>query len=247
MSDLFSPFSVLRGARSADEVLRSRHVAGALFRRFARRNAALCPRRRSSTCAVARNGKHRSPTSDEVPQVKVENRKTAVPFARARVRVCQSVSVFCLHLFTHMPQNFDSQINRGEGFAKILHILLFPRGFFFDNPLFSNALSLITTKNGKFDQCLRLPEPLRGVLFSSKGSVGATTHNPFIQAGCEAHFCRSVLDSAWQTARISTAIWGEVAVAVFLHGRTRKREPQSTKPSHLSNYESTICTIRVKR
>lgn len=29
---------------------------------------------------------------------------------------------------------------------KSLHILLFPRGFFFDNPLFSNALSLITTK-----------------------------------------------------------------------------------------------------
>lgn len=130
MSDLFSPFSVLRGARSADEVLRSRHVAGALFRRFARRNAALCPRRRSSTCAVARNGKHRSPTSDEVPQVKVENRKTAVPFARARVRVCQSVSVFCLHLFTHMPQNFDSQINRGEGFAQNPPHFAFSSGLF---------------------------------------------------------------------------------------------------------------------
>ena len=56
--------------------------------------------------------------SDEVPQVKVENRKTAAPLARARVRACQSVSVFCLHLFTHMPQNFDSQINRGEGFVQ---------------------------------------------------------------------------------------------------------------------------------
>lgn len=56
--------------------------------------------------------------SDEVPQVKVENRETDAPFARARVRACQSVSVFCLHLFTHMPQNFDSQINRGEDFAE---------------------------------------------------------------------------------------------------------------------------------
>ena len=84
--------------------------------------------------------------SDEVPQVKVENRKTAAPFARARVRACQSVSVFCLHLFTHLPQNFDSQINRVKALLKSLHILLFPRGFFFDNPLFSNTLPLFTTK-----------------------------------------------------------------------------------------------------
>ena len=56
--------------------------------------------------------------SDEVPQVKVENRETAAPIARARVRSRQSVFVFCLHLFTHMPQNSDSQINRGEGFAQ---------------------------------------------------------------------------------------------------------------------------------
>ena len=56
--------------------------------------------------------------SDEVPQVKVENRKTAAPFARERVRACQSVSVFYLHLFTRMPQNSDSQINRGEDFAQ---------------------------------------------------------------------------------------------------------------------------------
>ena len=168
----------------------------------------------------------------------------------SRGRAYAHVSLFPFFAFTSSPTCHKTVIHRSIGvkaLLKTLHILLFPRGFFFDNPLFSNALSLITAKNGKFDQCLRLPEPLRGVLFSSKGSVGATTHNPFIQAGCEAHFCRSVLDSAWQTARISTAIWGEVAVAVLLHGRTRKREPQSTKPSHLSNYESTICTIRVKR
>ena len=76
-----------------------------------------------------------------------------------------------------------------KALLKILHILLFPRGFFFDNPLFSNALSLITAKkNGKFDQCLRPPEPLRGVLLSSKGSVGATTHKPFIHGGLRSTF-----------------------------------------------------------
>jgi len=68
--------------------------------------------------------------SDEVPQVKVENRKTAAPFARARVRACQSVSVFCLHLFTHMPQNFDSQTNRGEGFAQNPPHFAFSSGLF---------------------------------------------------------------------------------------------------------------------
>ena len=67
--------------------------------------------------------------SDEVPQVKVENRKTAA-FARARVRACQSVSVFCLHLFTHMPQNFDSQINRGECFAQKPPHFAFSSGLF---------------------------------------------------------------------------------------------------------------------
>ena len=71
---------------------------------------------------------------DEVPQVKVENRKTAAPFARSRVRACQSVSVFCLHLFTHMPQNSDSQINKGEGFAqKPPHFAYFP-GLFLRQP-----------------------------------------------------------------------------------------------------------------
>lgn len=73
--------------------------------------------------------------SDEVPQVKVEHRETAAPFARERVRACQSVSVFCLHLFTHMPQNSDSQINRGEGFAQNPpHFAYFP-GLFLRQPV----------------------------------------------------------------------------------------------------------------
>ena len=75
-----------------------------------------------------------------------------------------------------------------KALLKSLHILLISRGFFFDNPLFSNALPLFTTTNGKFDQCLRPPEPLRGVLFSSKGSVGATTHKPFIHGGLRSTF-----------------------------------------------------------
>ena len=185
--------------------------------------------------------------SDEVPQVKTENRKTATPFARARVRACQSVSVFCLHLFTHMPQNSDSQINRGEGFIqKPPHFAYFSGPFLRQSAVIQN-LAPLHHKNGKFDQCLRPPKPLRGVLFSSKGSVGAATHSPFIQAGCEAHFCRSVPIPTCQTARIATSKRGEVAVTVLLHGRTRKREPQSAKSSHLSNYESTPCAIRVKR
>lgn len=68
--------------------------------------------------------------SDEVPQVKVEHRETAAPLARACVRACQSVSVFCLHLFTHMPQNSDSQINRGEDFAQKPPHFAFSSGLF---------------------------------------------------------------------------------------------------------------------
>lgn len=127
--------------------------------------------------------------SDEVPQVKVENRKTAAPFARARVRACQSVSVFCLHLFTHMPQNSDSQINRGEGFAeKPPHFAYFPRLFLRQSAVFQRFVPYHHKKNGKFDQCLRPPEPLRGVLFSSKRSVGAATHKPFIHGGLRSTF-----------------------------------------------------------
>ena len=101
------------------------------------------------------------------------------------------ISLFPFFAFTSSPTCRKTVIHRSIGvkvLLKILHILLFPRGFFFDNPLFPSALSLFTTKNGKFDQCLRPPKPLRGVLFSSKGSVGAATHKPFIHGGLRSTF-----------------------------------------------------------
>ena len=118
--------------------------------------------------------------SDEEPQVKTENRETAAPFARARLRACQSVSVFCLHLFTHMPQNSDSQINRGEGFTQKPPHFAYFSGLFLRQSAVIQNLAPLHHKNTKFDQCLRPPEPLHDVLFSSKGSVGAATHKPFI-------------------------------------------------------------------
>ena len=121
--------------------------------------------------------------SDEEPQVKTENRETAAPFARARVRACQSVSVFCLHLFTHMPQNSDSQINRGEGFAQKPPHFAYFSGLFLRQSAVIQNIAPLHHKKAKFDQCLRPPKPLCGVLFSSKGSVGAATHKPFIPGG----------------------------------------------------------------
>ena len=46
----------------------------------------------------------------------------ATPFRVAffmclRVRVCQALFVFCLHLFTHQRQRVDRQRVRGEGFC----------------------------------------------------------------------------------------------------------------------------------
>lgn len=186
--------------------------------------------------------------SDEVPQVKVENRKTAAPFARERVRACQSVSVFCLHLFTHMPQNFDSQINRGEGFVQNPpHFAYFPGLFHRQSAVSQRFVPYHHKKMGNSINVCDRRNHCAVCFFRARVRSAPQRTNLSFTADCEAHFCRSVLDSAWQTARISTAIWGEVAVTALLHGRTRKREPKSTKPSHLSNYGSTLCVIRVKR
>ena len=86
------------------------------------------------------------PYSDEVPQVKVENRETAT---LSRGRAYAHVSLFPFFAFTSSPTCHKSVIHRSIGvkaLLKSLHILLFPRGFFFDNPLFSNALYLFSTK-----------------------------------------------------------------------------------------------------
>ena len=186
--------------------------------------------------------------SDEVPQVKVENRKTAAPFARARVRACQSISVFCLHLFTHMPQNNDSQINRGEGFAqKPPHFAYFPGLFLRQPAVFQRFVPYHRKKMGNSINVCDRRNHCVVCFFRARVRSAPQRTNLSFTAGCEAHFYRSVLDSAWQTARISTSKWGEAVVTALLHGRTRKCEPQSAKSSHLSNYESTLCVIRVKR
>lgn len=186
--------------------------------------------------------------SDEVPQVKVENRETAAPFSRARVRACQSVSVFCLHLFTHMPQNFDSQINRGEDFAKKPPHFAFSSGLFLrQSAVFQRFVPYHRKKMGNSINVCDHRNHCAVCFFRARLRSAPQCTALSFRRVAKHIFCRSVLDSAWQTARISTAIWGEVAVTALLHGRTRKREPKSTKPSHLSDYESTICTIRVKR
>ena len=146
MSDLFSRIFVLRGARSADEVLRFRHIAGALFRRFALRNAALCPRRRGSTCAVARNGKHRSPTRMKCHRCRPRIEKR-LPLSRERAYA--HVSLFPFFAFTSSPTCHKIVIHRSIGVKvlfKSLHILPISRGFFFDNPLLFKILLLFTTK-----------------------------------------------------------------------------------------------------
>lgn len=185
---------------------------------------------------------------DEVPQVKVKNRETAAPFARARVRACQSVSVFCLHLFTHMPQNSDSQINRGEGFAQKPPHFAFSSGLFHrQSAVFQRFVPYHRKKMGNSINVCDRQNHCAVCFFRARVRSAPQRTNLSFTAGCEAHFCRSVLDSAWQTARISTSKRGEAVVTALLHGRTRKREPKSTKPSHLSNYESTLCVIQVKR
>lgn len=168
--------------------------------------------------------------SDEVPQVKVENRETAAPFSRARVRACQSVSVFCLHLFTHMTQNSDSQINRGEDFAQKPPHLAFSSGLFLrQSAVFQRFVPYHRKKMGNSINGCDRRNHCAVCFFRARVRSAPQRTNLSFTAGCEAHFYRSVLDSAWQTARISTSKWGEAVVTVLLHGRTRKCEPQSAK------------------
>ena len=120
--------------------------------------------------------------------MKVENRERLL---LSHERAYAHVSLFPFFAFTSSPTCRKTVIHRSIGvkvLIKSLHILPISRGFFFDHPLFSNALPVFSTKNGKFDQCLRPPEPLRGVLFSRKGSVGAATHKPFIHGGLRSTF-----------------------------------------------------------
>lgn len=135
--------------------------------------------------------------SDEVPQVKVENRERLL---LSHERAYAHVSLFPFFAFTSSPTFRKTVIHRSIGvkaLLKSLHILLFPRGFFFDNPLFSNALSLITAKKmgNSINGCDRRNHCAVCFFRARVRSVQQRT-NLLFPADCEAHFYRSVLDSA---------------------------------------------------
>lgn len=186
--------------------------------------------------------------SDEEAQVKTENRETAAPFARARVRACQSVSVFCLHLFTHMPQNSDSQINRGECFTQKPPHFAYFSGLFLRQSAVFQCFARFQHKKWEIRSMSATAGTIARCAFFEQGFGRRRNAQTFHSRRVAKHiFCRSVPIPTWQPARISTSKWGEAVVTVLPHGRTRKREPKSTKSSHLSNYYSTLCAIRVKK
>lgn len=118
--------------------------------------------------------------ADEVPQVKTENRETA---ALSRERAYAHVSLFPFFAFTSSPTCRKTVIHRS---IEVKVFLQNPPHFAYFSGLFLRQSAVIQNlaplhhKNTKFDQCLRPPEPLHDVLFSSKGSIGAATHKPFI-------------------------------------------------------------------
>ena len=84
--------------------------------------------------------------SDEVPQVKVENRERLL---LSHERAYAHVSLFPFFAFTSSPTCRKTVIHKSIGvkvLLKSLHILLFHRGFFFNNPLLFKILLLFTTK-----------------------------------------------------------------------------------------------------
>lgn len=186
--------------------------------------------------------------SDEVPQVKTENRETAAPFARARVRACQSVSVFCLHLFTHMPQNSDSQTNRGEGFAQKPPHFAYFSGLFLRPSAVFQCFARFQHKKWEIRSMSATAGTIARCTFFEQGSRSAPQRtNLSFKADSNARFQPFGTRPNMAAGLNYSSKWGEAVVTVLPHGRTRKREPQSAKSSHLSNYGSTLCVIRVKR
>ena len=145
--------------------------------------------------------------SDKVPQVKVENRETAAPFARARARACQSVSVFCLHLFTHMPQNSDSQINRGEGFAQK------PPHFAFSSGLFLQQSAVF--------QCFARFQYKKWEIRSMSATAGTTARCAFFEQG----FGRRRNAQTFHSRRVAKHIFADRCST--RHGRRREFLPRN--------------------
>ena len=120
--------------------------------------------------------------------MKVENRERLL---LSHGRAYAHVSLFPFFAFTSSPTCHKTVIHRSIGvkaLLKSLHILLFPRGFFFDNPLFSNTLPLFTTKKWEIRSMSATAGTTARCAFSSKGSVGAATHKPFIHGGLRSTF-----------------------------------------------------------
>lgn len=186
--------------------------------------------------------------SDEVPQVKVKNRETAASFARSRVRACQSVFFFCLHLFTHMPQNSDSQINRGEGFAQNPPHFAFSSGLFLRQSAVFQRFAPYHHKKmrNSINVCDRRNH-CAVCFFRARVRSAPQRTNLSFPADCKSHFLPVGAHPNMVASLNYSSKRGEAVVTVLPHGRTRKREPQSVKSSHLSNYGSTLCVIRVKR
>lgn len=139
--------------------------------------------------------------SDEEAQVKVENRETAAPFARARVRACQSVSVFCLHLFTHMPQNSDSQINRGEGFAENPPHFAFSSGLFLRQSTVFQRFDPFQHKKWEIRSMSATAGTIARCAFFEQGFDRRRNAQTFHSRQIANHiFCRSVPIPTWQPA-----------------------------------------------
>ena len=146
MSDLFSRIFVLRGARSADEVLRFRHICRGTF-------PSVRPTKCGSLPTPSQQHVRRRPQrqasitySDEEPQVKTENRETAAP---SRERAYAHISLFPFFSFTSSPTCRKTVIHKSIGvkvLLKSLHILPISRDFFFDHPLLFRILLPFTTK-----------------------------------------------------------------------------------------------------
>ena len=139
--------------------------------------------------------------------MKTENRETAAPFARARVRACQSVFVFCLHLFTHMPQNIDSQINRGEGFAQ-------------NPPHFAFSSGLFLRQSAVF-QCFARFQHKKWEIRSMSATAGTIERCAFFEQG----FGRRHNAQTFHSRRVAKHIFADRCST--RHGRRREFLPRS--------------------
>ena len=166
----------------------------------------------------------------------------------SRTRARPLLSVFFLHLFTHMPQNSDSQINRGEGFAQNPPHFAFSSGLFLRQSAVFQRFAPYHHKKmrNSINVCDRRNH-CAVCFFRARVRSAPQRTNLSFPADCKSHFLPVGAHPNMVASLNYSSKRGEAVVTVLPHGRTRKREPQSVKSSHLSNYGSTLCVIRVKR